>query len=48
MLSILLLTVLVLLVLGALPTWSYSRVWGYFPSGLVGIILLIILLTIIF
>lgn len=44
----LLLIVLVLLVLGALPTWPYSRSWGYAPSGLAGlivVILLILLLT---
>ncbi|HEY1151230.1 MAG TPA: DUF3309 family protein [Pseudoduganella sp.] len=43
-----LLIVLVLLVIGALPTWSYSRNWGYAPSGLVGlivVILLVLLLT---
>jgi hypothetical protein len=43
-----LLIVLVLLVLGALPTWPYSRNWGYAPSGLAGlivVILLILLLT---
>jgi len=43
-----LLIILVLLVLGALPTWPYSRNWGYAPSGLAGlivVILLILLLT---
>jgi hypothetical protein len=43
-----LLIVLVLLVLGALPTWPYSRNWGYAPSGVAGlivVILLILLLT---
>lgn len=43
-----LLIVLVLLVLGALPTWPYSRNWGYAPSGVAGLIvvvLLILLLT---
>jgi hypothetical protein len=40
--------VLVLLVIGALPAWPYSRSWGYAPSGLAGLIvvvLLILLLT---
>jgi len=43
-----LLIVLVLLVVGALPTWPHSRNWGYAPSGLGGLIvvvLLILLLT---
>jgi hypothetical protein len=35
--------VLVILLLGALPTWPYSRGWGYYPSGLLGTILVIIL-----
>ena len=43
-----LLIVLVLLLLGAVPTWPHSRSWGYFPSGILGIVvvvLLILLLT---
>jgi hypothetical protein len=43
-----LLIILVLVVIGALPTWPHSRSWGYFPSGIAGlvvIILLIMLLT---
>jgi uncharacterized protein DUF3309 len=36
---------LLLLVIGALPTWPYSTGWGYYPSGL-GLILLIVLLVI--
>jgi hypothetical protein len=40
-----LLLILLLLVVGALPTWPYSAGWGYYPSGL-GVILLIILLVI--
>jgi hypothetical protein len=43
-----LLIVLVLLVIGALPSWPYSRSWGYAPSGVVGlivVILLVLLLT---
>jgi Protein of unknown function (DUF3309) len=42
---IILLLILLLLVVGALPTWPYSVGWGYYPSGL-GVILLIILLVI--
>ncbi|WP_342117457.1 DUF3309 domain-containing protein [Pseudoduganella sp. OTU4001] len=43
-----LLIVLVLIVIGALPTWPHSRSWGYAPSGIAGLIvvvLLILLLT---
>ncbi len=36
--------VLVLLLLGALPTWGHSRSWGYGPSGLLGLVLIIILI----
>jgi hypothetical protein len=47
-LSTLLLIVLILLILGALPNWPYSRGWGYYPSGLLGIILIIILIMLFF
>jgi hypothetical protein len=39
-----LLVVLVLLLVGALPTWPYSASWGYYPSGGLGLILLIIVI----
>jgi hypothetical protein len=39
-----LLVILVLLLLGALPTWPYSSGWGYYPSGGIGLILLIIII----
>ena len=38
-----LLIILVVLVLGALPTWPYSAGWGYYPSGGLGLLLLILL-----
>jgi Protein of unknown function (DUF3309) len=38
-----LLVVLILLILGALPTWPYSTGWGYYPSGGLGLVLLIVL-----
>ncbi|PYX38984.1 MAG: DUF3309 domain-containing protein [Acidobacteria bacterium] len=41
--STILLVVLVLLLVGALPTWPYSRGWGYYPSGGLGLIVLILL-----
>jgi hypothetical protein len=37
-----LLVVLILLLLGALPTWPYSAGWGYYPSGGLGLVLLIV------
>jgi len=44
MLSLLLLIVLIVLLLGALPSWPYSRGWGYYPSGTVGVVLVIIII----
>jgi len=42
--STLLIVVLVILLVGAAPTWPYSRSWGYYPSGLLGVVVLIVLL----
>ena len=39
-----LLIVLVLLVIGALPTWPHSRNWGYGPSGIAGLIVVVLLI----
>ncbi len=41
-----LLIVLVLLCVGALPTWRHSSTWGYFPSGGLGLVLLILLILV--
>ena len=41
--GLILLIILVLLLLGAVPSWPYSRNWGYGPSGGIGLILLIVL-----
>jgi hypothetical protein len=38
-----LLVILILLLLGAIPTWPYSRSWGYAPSGTIGLVLMIVL-----
>jgi hypothetical protein len=38
-----LLVVLILLLVGALPTWPHSKGWGYYPSGGIGLVLLILL-----
>ncbi len=45
-LGTILLIVLILLLLGAIPTWPYSRGWGYGPSGILGVILVILLILI--
>jgi hypothetical protein len=42
----LLIILLILLLIAALPAWPYSRRWGYYPSGGLGLILLIVLLII--
>ena len=42
--STILLVVLILLLLGALPSWPHSRGWGYGPSGLLGVVLVVVLL----
>ena len=42
MLGTILLVVLIVLLLGALPSWPYSRGWGYYPSGVFGVVLLVI------
>jgi hypothetical protein len=44
MISTVLIVLLVLLLLGAIPTWPYSRDWGYYPSGFLGIVLLVIVI----
>ena len=46
-LGMILLIVLVLLLLGVIPTWSHSREWGYGPSGGIGLVLLVILILLV-
>ena len=46
-LGTILLVILVLLLLGALPTWPYSTGWGYYPSGGLGLVLVIILILVV-
>lgn len=41
-----LLIILILLVIGSFPTWPYSAGWGYYPSGGLGVILLIVLILV--
>jgi hypothetical protein len=42
--GLILLIILILLLLGAIPRWPYSRSWGYGPSGGIGLILIIVLI----
>jgi hypothetical protein len=44
MLGTILLIVLILLLIGAVPTWPYSRNWGYYPGGGIGLVLLIVII----
>jgi Protein of unknown function (DUF3309) len=44
MLRIILIVLLVVLLLGALPTWPYSAGWGYYPSGGLGLLLLVLII----
>ena len=45
-LGTILLIILVLLLVGAIPTWPHSREWGYYPSGGVGTVLLVVLILV--
>lgn len=44
MLSTILIVVLILALIGALPTWGYSRSWGYGPGGVLGTVLVVVLI----
>jgi hypothetical protein len=44
--SLLLLILLIILLIAVLPSWPYSRGWGYFPSGTLGLILVIVLVLV--
>lgn len=46
MLGTILLIILVLLVIGALPSWPYSRGWGYYPTGGLGLALIIVIILV--
>lgn len=45
--STILLIVLIVLLLGALPTWPYSGGWGYYPSGGLGLVLLVVVVLLV-
>jgi hypothetical protein len=44
MLGTILLVIVILMLIGALPTWPHSRQWGYFPSGGLGLVLVILVI----
>ena len=46
MLGTILIIILILLLIGALPNWGYSRGWGYYPGGGLGIILIIVIILV--
>ena len=48
MLGAILIVVLILLLIGSLPTWPYSTGWGYYPSGGLGLIVLIVVILLLF
>ena len=47
MLGTILLIILILLLVGALPTWGYSGGWGYFPSGGLGLVLIVVIILLV-
>jgi hypothetical protein len=47
MLGTILLIVLILILVGALPTWPYSGGWGYYPSGGIGLLLIILFILLV-
>jgi len=44
MLGTILLIILILLLIGALPTWPHSRSWGYAPTGVLGVVVIILII----
>ena len=44
MLGTILVVILILMLLGAIPTWNHSRSWGYGPSGVIGLVVVILLI----
>jgi hypothetical protein len=46
MLGTILIIVLILMLLGSLPTWGYSSGWGYFPSGGLGLVVVIVIILV--
>jgi hypothetical protein len=47
MLGLILLIILILLLFGAIPAWPYSRGWGYYPGGLISILLIVVIVLLV-
>ncbi|NML96392.1 DUF3309 domain-containing protein [Paraburkholderia sp. RP-4-7] len=47
MLGTILIVLLVLILIGAIPTWPHSRSWGYMPSGMLGVVLLVVVVLLV-
>jgi hypothetical protein len=47
MLGTILLVILILLLIGALPSWPYSGGWGYYPSGGIGVLLIVLIVLLV-
>lgn len=47
MIGTLLIVICVLLLIGALPTWGHSRSWGYYPSGILGAVVAVLLILLV-
>ncbi len=45
-LGTILIIILILMLVGAIPNWGYSRAWGYGPSGAIGLILIVVLILV--
>jgi hypothetical protein len=45
-LGTILIIILILLLIGAIPSWPYSRGWGYYPSGILGVVLVVIIILV--
>jgi uncharacterized protein DUF3309 len=48
MLWTILVILLILMLVGSAPMWPYSRGWGYYPSGLLGVVLVVVLIMVLF
>jgi hypothetical protein len=46
MISTVLIVLLILMLLGALPTWPHSRQWGYYPSGTLGLVVTVLVILV--
>ncbi len=47
MLGTILIVIVILMLLGALPTWPHSRQWGYYPSGGLGLVFLVLIILLV-